>query len=353
MPVFNLQLQFDDQGAVVAIRRFNEVADAADKSKKAATAAGRDMGDVFWSAAKKLGTLIGAYKALEKAMSFLKRGMDLNSSLEQSRIGIASLITSMAKLEDAQGRALEGAEKYAAAQGIAAEMMGEIQRLGLETTATSQELVEGVQSIMGPAIQAGMALKDIPKFAVAGAQAMQTLGVPLNQMRTELEALLSGSVNKAQDILAPKLFADINGDLNEYLKNLKASGKLLAEIEKRFEPFRQAGADVEQTWEGIVNNLEEAGDTVAGLVTQDMLQKLKEAAGLVKNLMISEKGGKVGISEDFENIAAVLTEISSELGSLILVVVKDVVELGKAFNDFIGKDAVGAVNNLGSFIVCG
>lgn len=350
MPVFNLQLQFDEKGAVVAIRHLNDVANAADRTKDATVKAGNEMGDSIWSVTKKLTGLIGAYKSLEKAMGFLKRGIDLNSSLEQSKIGIATLITSMAKLEDAQGRALEGAEKYAAAQGLAGQMMAEIQKLGLETTATSQELVEGVQSIMGPALQAGMALKDIPKFAVAGAQAMQTLGIPLNQMRTELEALLSGSVNKTQDILAPKLFADVNGDLNEYLKNLKASGTLLAEIEKRLEPFRQAGADVGQTWTGIVNNLEEAADTVAGIVSQDLLDKLKEGASLIQNFLITDSGN-VGIAKDFENIAGVLTEISNVLGAFILGAIKEVVELGKAFNNFIGVDAVGRVKELGNAFV--
>ena len=75
-----------------------------------------------------------------------------------------------------------------------------------------------------------MALKDIPQFAVAGAQALQTLGVPLEQMRTELEALLSGNINKAQDILAPKLFADVQGDL--YYSLSRDCGNRASSLEK-------------------------------------------------------------------------------------------------------------------------
>ncbi len=39
----------------------------------------------------------------------------MNVSLEQSQIGIATLVTSIAQLVDAQGRTLEGVEKYAVA----------------------------------------------------------------------------------------------------------------------------------------------------------------------------------------------------------------------------------------------
>jgi hypothetical protein len=111
-------------------------------------------------------------------MDFIDRDIDFNVSLETSRIGIASLIRSMVTLEDAQGKLLEGTEKYAAVQAVAADMMQEIQRLVLQTTATTESLVEGVQMVMGPAIQAGMKLKEIAAFAVSAAQAMQTLGIP-------------------------------------------------------------------------------------------------------------------------------------------------------------------------------
>ncbi len=187
MPVFMLELKFDDKGAVTGIQRLNQIGSAASSTESEI----RKLGQSLKNTAQNVLALVGAYKTIGAMKDFVRRGVEFNSSIESSRIGIASLITSMVNLEDAQGRTLEGAEKYAAAQGLAADMMKEIQRLGLETTATTQELVEGVQSVMGPAVQAGLKLNEIPAFAVAAAQAMQTMGIPLNQMRTEIEALLT------------------------------------------------------------------------------------------------------------------------------------------------------------------
>ena len=129
------------------------------------------------SLAKQLLGLVGAYKAVDSAMNFAKRGVEFNASIESSKIGIAAIVTSMATLKNSQGQVLEGAEKYAAAQEIAAQMMKRIQILGLETTATTQELAQGVQTIIGPALQAGMQLEQIPDFALRAAQAMQTMGI--------------------------------------------------------------------------------------------------------------------------------------------------------------------------------
>lgn len=360
MPVFNLELQFDDSGALTAVRQIDNIAKASYGASKKVKGIGEDaknsssevskMGekgaaaaDKITSAMKKAATqvlaLVGAYKAVNGAMSFVNRGMQFNSSLEQSKIGIASIITSMVKLEDVQGNVLEGAEKYQAAQGMAAELMQKIQKLGLETTATTESLVEGVQSIMGPALQAGMALEDIPEFAVAGAQAMQTLGVPLNQMRTELDALLTGVVNKSQDILAPKLFADVQGDLGAYIKNLKESGKLIDEIKARLKPFQLAGQDVAQTWAGLTSNLEEALDKLAGDTSLGFTKHIKEAVNDLQGLLLSEGNNTVGISENFKNIATLLGEINDWIGSKIHSSIQGLIELTKEFNAFLGSDA--------------
>ena len=311
---------------------------------------GKDAGEAITTAmkgaAKSVLALVGAYKAVEGMKGFVQRGIEFNSSVESSRIGMASIITSMVQLEDAQGKVLEGAKKYQAAQGIAADMMKEIQRLGLETTATTQELVEGVQTIMGPAVQAGMALKDIPKFAVAGAQAMQTLGIPLNQMRTELDAILTGTVNKAQDILAPKLFADVKGDLGEYIRGLKEAGTLIPELNKRLEPFALAGKDVAQTWKGLTSNLSEALDVLAGNSAQGITKNLKKAIAVMRDFILITENGQTRISDNLENIAEFLTLLENRIGGAILGSVEALVDGFKAINDAIGPDSHDAIESL-------
>lgn len=335
MPAISLKM--DISALKSGASQANSTLDAIAKKADSASASTDRLSSSIASAAKQVLAMVGAYKALEGMKGFVQRGIEFNASLESSRIGIASIITSMVQLEDAQGRILEGAEKYRAAQVLAADMMKEIQRLGLETTATTQELVEGVQTIMGPAVQAGMALKDIPKFAVAGAQAMQTMGIPLNQMRTELDALLTGTVNKAQDILAPKLFADVKGDLGEYIRGLKESGTLIDELYKRLEPFVLAGNDVAQAWKGLTSNLSEALDVLAGQSAQGISENLKTAVSELQDLILTTGDGAPRISENFEQIAKVIIRIEDALGGSILSAAQGFASAVRGINDAIGE----------------
>ena len=271
-------------------------------------------------------------------MGFLKRGVSFNSEMEQSKVGMASIIASMAKLEDAQGTTLEGAEKYAAAQEVAAKMMQRIQILGLETTATTQELVQGVQSVIAPALKVGMSLEQIPEFALRGAQAMQAMGIPLVQMRTELEAVLSGNINQSQDLLAPRL------DLTkETISQWQAQGTFYENIMKKFQAYAMAGQDLANTLKGLMSNLEEALDVVSGKVSRGLTDKFKETIKEAQNLFISIEGGSTGVGKDFEHVAALLAEIETALGEGVLNGVQSLVSSVKSLNEYIGDNGASTV----------
>lgn len=357
MPVFNLELKFDDKGALQAVNQIDKVTGAADGATRAIDNLGnsssrngkalsdmgkkgelslKDLKEAAEDAAKKVLVLVGAFKTVQGAMSFMNRGLEFNAQLEQSQIGITSLITSMVKLQDAQGNLLEGQEKYNAAQGMAAELMEKIQALGLKTTADSASIIEGFQSILAPALEAGIALENIPEFAVNAAQAMQTLGVPLNQMRTELDALLTGQVNLSQDILAPKLFADVKGDLKEYIQGLREAGKLEEELKKRLEPFNLALKDTENTWAAISGNLGEALDKLAGDTSLNYTKAMKQSLKDINDLIINSDTGK--ISKDFEQIASVLAEIQDWIGNKIVASTQTLIGYTKEINSFLGTD---------------
>lgn len=332
MPVLQLGLDISKMktGAVQAANSLNEIARSAENVQKNAD----DLGDAFASAAKHVLALVGAYQTLEGMKNFVQRGVEFNSMIEQSRIGIGSLITAMVTLQDEQGRILEGQEKYVAAQGLAADMMKEIQRLGLETTATTEELVQGVQNVMGSAIKAGLTLQQIPRFAVASAQAMQTMGIPLEQMRTELDALLTGNINKSQDLLAPRLGVD-----KETIESWKEQGVLFERIMDRLAAFETAGADVAQTWKGLTSNFEEAMDVLAGQSASGISENLKDAVSQLQDLILTTEGGMPRISDDVAQIADVFLQLENALGGAIL----DAVE---AFADAV-RSANSAIEEMG------
>ena len=269
MPIVNIELKFNDQGAVTGARNLTALADAANKAQKSVS----DLGDKGSSSIAGLGknaeqataqikglatqilALVGAYKALQAASSFVTRAFDFSSNIEDSQIAIASVLGATNKISDSQGRMLEGTEKFNAAQQISAQMMEKIQVLALSTTATFDDIVQGVSGIIAPATKAGVAMEKLPQFAVTAAQAMTAMKVPVQQMRTEIEALLSGNINKSQDILATNL-----GITGEMVRNWQQQGTLVEELTKRLSIFAEAGEATAQTWSGLKSNMKDALD---------------------------------------------------------------------------------------------
>ena len=330
MPVISLKM--DISALKTGANQASSTLDAIAKKADSASASTDRLGSSIASAAKQVLALVGAYKALEGMKGFVRRGIEFNSTIEQSRIGMASLIATMAKLQDEQGRTLEGAEKYAAAQSVAADMMKEIQRLGLETTATTQELVQGVQNVMGAAMNAGLKLEQIPKFAVTAAQAMQAMGIPLVQMRTEIEALLTGNINKAQDLLAPRLEID-----KATIESWRQQGILYDKLMEKMAAFEQAGKDVAQTWRGLTSNFSEAMDVLAGQSAQGISENLKTAVSELQDLILTTEDGAPRISENFEQIAKVIIRIEDALGGSILSAAQGFASAVRGINDSIGE----------------
>lgn len=330
MPVISLKM--DISALKSGANQASSTLDAIAKKADSASASTDRLSSSIASAAKQVLALVGAYKALEGMKGFVQRGIEFNSTIEQSRIGMASLIATMAKLQDEQGRTLEGAEKYAAAQSVAADMMKEIQRLGLETTATTQELVQGVQNVMGAAMNAGLKLEQIPKFAVTAAQAMQAMGIPLVQMRTEIEALLTGNINSVQDLLAPRLEID-----KATIESWRQQGILYDKLMEKMAAFEQAGKDVAQTWRGLTSNFSEAMDVLAGQSAQGISGNLKEAVTELQKLLLTTEGGAPRISEDFEHIAKVITRVEDALGGSILSAAQGFASAVRGINDSIGE----------------
>lgn len=262
-----------------------------------------------------VGSAYSAYKLLRKAVDAVNIGIQANQSWESQKLGIASVIGATNQLADAQGRVLQGSEKFAASQQVAEKLMERIQVLGLETVATTQDLVEGVQGIIAPATRVGIALEKVPDLAVNAAQAMGAMQIPLQQMRTEVEALLSGNINKVQDILATNL-----GITGEMVRNWQKQGVLLDEINNRLESFKLSGKELADTWSGLTSNLKEYVEFISRGATAGLFNSMKESVRELHTLMISinEQTRRAEISSKIDNITAAYKRLNDYIGEKIL-----------------------------------
>lgn len=301
-------------------------------SKTFDSAFSRTKGNVqqLRSLAQQLVAVYSAYKSLSALGSTLKLGVSTNQEWEESKLSIASVIAATNTLSDSQGKVLEGTEKFTAAQELAAQMMERIQVLGLQTTATTQDLVNGVQGIIAPASRVGIELEKIPDLAVNIAQAMGSMKIPLEQMRTEAEALLSGNINRAQDILATNL-----GITGEMVRNWQKQGTLLQEINARLESFRLSGEAIADTWTGLTSNLEEYIQFISRGAGEGLFENLKQAVREIQKTLVTTnaKTGYAEISGDVKNLVAAYKELNNFIGERLLSATRSFLNALKELND--------------------
>lgn len=318
-------------------REFKIVAKDADEMARATNKAGKaaaNASNAFSSLSSKIGdytkriaVLYGAYRTLETVLGTVRRGLDFSSSLEASEISIASVIAATNKLSDAQGNVLQGADKFNAAQELSKSMMDEIQVLALQTTATFDSLADGVAGVIAPATKFGVSMEKLPAFAVRAAQAMTTMKVPVQQMRTEIEALLSGNINRAQDVLATNL-----GITGEMVRNWQQQGTLVDELNKRLEAFAIAGDRVADSWSGLRGNMEDALNYLSGRTGRGIFEGAKQAYRELLDLMVSTEG-KVGVGKDIENLVELLTDVQNIIGQELVDATRGFIELVKELNE--------------------
>lgn len=275
-----------------------------------------------------------ATKAFGAAKDFTQWGIAFNQEMEAARIGMASVLAATAQLQTSQGEVVVGAQKYAAAQGIARDMMSEIQALALETTATTRELVAGTQAVIAPAVRYGVALEKIPQLATNIAQAMSAMNIPLVQMRTESEALLSGNINRAQDLLASNLA--ITGAM---VRDWQKQGTLVEELTARLQSFKQAGVDVAHTVAGLKANFSEYLDVISGQATEGLSLSIKNVYEDLLSFLNQARGSgqKFEPSPEVANIVNEMSAAYNALGIVAENVGKTIVQWLKNLNEYLGN----------------
>ncbi len=297
------------------IQGFGSGSDSASKSLAKASSVADALNQRFASLTQRVLSVYAAYKLLDGVVAATNIGIQANAAWESQKLSIASIVSSTNQLADAQGRVLEGSEKFVASQQVAEKLMQRLQQLGLETTATTQELVNGFQAIIAPALKAGYALEEIPELATRAAQAMGAFQIPIQQMRTEVEALLSGNINKAQDLLAPYLNIS-----KELVKEWKAQGVLVEEINKRLESFKYSGDAIANTWEGLVSNTKEYVEFISRGSTDGLFNSMKASISQLQQLLITfnKETGKPEISQNINNIREAYERLNNFIGDKIL-----------------------------------
>lgn len=235
------------------------------------------------------------------ALSFIaQRGLEVQRSLEQVRLGIAAIITSLAAVK-VGGLPVEGAEKFRAAMAVSADQLKKLQVDAVNTVATFEQIAPAFQTAIGPGLAAKLTLDEIRGITVKVVQAASAIGLPLNQVSQEVRAILEGTINEDARL------AKVLGISNEMVKSWKAQGKLAEELNKRLAGFAAGGEEAAQTMDGLTSNLQEALNVFSAEATGRAFDALKgEFMRLLPQLFDFKSAG---IAAQFKGLTTLADEV--------------------------------------------
>lgn len=264
-------------------------------------------------------------------VGFIKEGIEFNKQIEQTRIGFAGILTSIAQIRDEQGRLVEGAEKYANAAKLSNQLLNELRVAGLQTVLTFQDLVQIAQGIMAPFLSAGGNLKEFSSFVVLLSNAVTAIGLPMNQVVQETRDLLMGTIDMNSQ-LARSL-----GITNEMVNRWREQGTLFQELTARLQGFQFAGKDVEGSFTGLLAKAKEVFQVFAGMATAKVFEAIKKDLDEFVAKFLVVKDGKIELSVEGQELVEKISETLTNLYNIISTLVKVVGTLTVEFGGFIIK----------------
>lgn len=281
-----------------------------------------------------LGTaLIG----LDKLKDFVDTGVEVNKTLESTRLGIAGIVTSQAELRDSQGQVLEGQDAFNAATGIASDQLKKLKVDSLSTISTFGELKDAFQAAISPGLGAGLDLDQIRNLTKEIAIASKAIGLQTNQIAQETRAILTGDIDMNAQ-LARNL-----GITSEMVARWKEQGTLAQELEKRLHGFVLAGDATAKSWAGVTSNMQEAYETLAGLATAGFYDAIKEKLNDALSGVFALNTGE--LEESLQGVSGLLTEILTDLGEVIGDAIVGMVDGIKQFSAYI-QDNQGEIKDM-------
>lgn len=258
--------------------------------------------------------------ALSNAFSeIVGGGIEYAKSLEENRLGISGILTSMTNLN---GKTLEWGQALQISDGI----LNRLQESALKTSASATELVEAFRAILGPGLAGGMTVQQIEDFVTVGVNAVKSMGLPSNQVVQELRDLVQGGIRPSSSTVATSLGitdADIKKAKNsaeglynflmERMKGLKISALKRQDITRGLEEQIKEGlqrgiADGSLVWKNFYTNvLKDIADKVVTL--DEKTGKMEINKEFLKDIH--------DISENFVNIANQSITIGKTLAPLV------------------------------------
>lgn len=277
--------------------------------------------------------MAAAFEAFQGFKLLIDEGLQFNRTIETARLGIASLISSQTKMTDSSGQLVENVEKLAVAQTLAQDQVTRLRVAGLQTVATTQQLVVAFQQAVGIGLRWGLTLDQIRIITIQMSQAAGALGVPLDQMNEEIRSLLTGTITPRNTRIATAL-----GITNQQVKQAQQAGKLFDFVTTRLEAFSVAGEETAKTFSGVVSNIKEALQNLAGDATKPLFDSLKITGQAALEELFDLKNAR--IAEKFSGIIDIANDVFGKIGDMLASAIEAGVKGAEEFSKWLKESRV-------------
>lgn len=208
-------------------------------------------------------------------------GVKLSSTLENTRLGMASILVSMGRIDGASfglPKALE----------ISSVMTKQLVADSLKYGVSIESLANTLRSTLAPGLASGLGLKQIQELATLGTLAVKTIGLDAKQTVQEVRDLVSGGITAASSTLATSL-----GVKDSDIKRWREAGTLYTELVERLRGFSEASEASTKTLTGAWEQL-----------------KTKVS------LLLSDESGFTAIKDVLISISSYIGEIDQTTGKI-------------------------------------
>ena len=250
----------------------------------------------------------------------ISAGIRFNSIMEDSRIGVAGIVATLAEVKDEEGNVVEGAEKFAAALGIADAQLEQIRRRSLATTATFPQLIEAFQAGVAPGLEAGLELDEIVIVTERVSQAAAGLRIQQNQLNEEIRSLLRGTAQARTSLVATILFGGAE-QANKRIKEAREVGNVFEVINERLKILGIAANETQRTFSGTLARLKGVLEFTAGRGSILFFNELKEIMNQVSDVFVTTTRTASGFIEDVTPKESTVVILGQAFGTLRNIVV--------------------------------
>ena len=305
MPIVSLGLDASGVrgGAAEASRALNTVSRSTEQAEKHADR----LSKALKTAAQSALAFVGAYQAMSKISDFVQSGIEYNKTLEDSKLGIASVIAMTQTLVDRQGNLIEGAEKFAAAQKMSVDMAKALDVASMKSTAGYTDLLTAFQTTLSSSSNLGLSWQENLDIIIDMSNVLSSLGVPMERLAKETETIFSDK-GTSQSYVAQRLKLDA-----DTLKSWGQGKEFLENFNKQFGQMKYAGESAASTFTAVKAYYDDVMDSVAAETTRGVFDNLKVA-------MLSVAGAFFAINEETEQFQVTdkmkgLLEFLQDIGS--------------------------------------